>query len=410
MQQLESRIDSLPYNRQKSSLVASFELFLDRNSGSGYFTDSRDLCRATPDDVVKFLMDRDIKGRTQVHSLGCEHLGKPGIFECGCDRHLAAGTVDSYVGQLRAFFNSRGQTQPWREGQLSSNPCISHRVKRYIKAMKLEQAEAHVTPRQAMPMFSDKIRWLAQEIIKRRSLVPSGDQKSSIRRYIFHRDLAFFLCLWWAGERSSDLGRTKTCEITRIEGGDLLFNHTVGKTIREGSSALIIIPRLNGEELDPAGAVEEMVDFAQRNGFCLMDGYLFRPTAPDHRSLLNKPFIGNGLSKRLQLYFSESMDTTDASLRPHGGRAGIAATLRLLGATEEQVMDHCRWATHRTYQHYTRVERVTRRNTTVNMLKAALRAGEHDQPCEADLAGEFYRTLNTGSGLEMAFTAANCQP
>lgn len=123
LKDLDDRFDKLAYNRQKSSLVGSFSTFLQGNQNSGYFADGTELDSATPEDVVKFLVDRDSKGRTQVHALGCRNLGKNGHFDCGCERHLSAGTVDSYIGQLRAYFNTWQQSSQW------CNPCISFRVK-----------------------------------------------------------------------------------------------------------------------------------------------------------------------------------------------------------------------------------------------------------------------------------------
>ena len=63
--------------------------------------------------MAKFLADRDSKGRTQVHALGCEHFGKSGPFGCGCERHLSAGTVDSYIGQ--GLFQHR-----WKDTSLAA--------------------------------------------------------------------------------------------------------------------------------------------------------------------------------------------------------------------------------------------------------------------------------------------------
>ena len=365
LKELDNRFDKLAYNKQKSSLVSSLSTFLRSNHNSGYYTDGGELDSATPEDVAKFLVDRDSKGRTQVHVLGCKHFGKSGPFDCGCERHLSAGTVDSYIGQLRAYFNTCGKTLPWRQNSQWGNPCISFRVQKYLKATRLEQAEARVTPRQAVPIFSDKIRWLANEIRKRITKLQQTDHVHFVGQFILYRDLAFFLCLWWAGDRSADLGRSKTSEVTMIDGRDLLLNHTIGKTVRQGGSSLVVIPKLDSSEMDPAGALEDMVRFARENGHDLEDGYLFRPSSPDHRSLINKPFTGNGPTNRLKLYFSASSDPGDRVLRPHGGRAGVAATLRLLGATDQEVMDHCGWATQRTYRHYTQMERVTRRRTTV---------------------------------------------
>ena len=394
-------MDGLAYNRQKRNLAGSLAEFLAVNHGTGYWTEGISLASAAPEDVIKFLIDRDAKGRTQVHKMGCLNLGRQGSWSCGCARRLAAGTVDSYLGQLRASFNSIGRTQPWSQESRDGNPCISPRVRKYLQGIRLEQAEAHVTPRQAVPLFSDKIRWLACEIQKRILSSTSAAGQNFIDVLVLYRDLAFFLCLWWAGDRAADLGRTKSCEVTRLEGGDLLFNHTIGKTVREGD--IIIIPKLDADEMDPVGAVDKLVRVAEEGGCELSDGYLFRPATPDRRSLANKPFTGSAPSNRMKLYFRESPDPSDRQLRPHGGRAGVAATLKVLGATDQQVMDHCRWATHRTFKHYTQLEKVGRRHSTVRMLRDAVGTKENGRASAADLAGNFYRSLNSGLRAGTAF-------
>ena len=184
--------------------------------------------------------------------------------------------MDSYIGQLRAHFNGRGNRGPWNPRTKEGNPCISVQVGRYLKAIRLEQAEAHVTPKQATPMFSDRLRWLVAEIRGRIQELADRGEQNLIKPYLLHRDIAFFFCLWWSGDRAADLGRTKTCEVTRIADRDLLFNHTIGKTVREGDSSIIVIPKLDSEELDPVGAVDKMVDLAHSGGYDLTRGYLFR--------------------------------------------------------------------------------------------------------------------------------------
>ena len=128
-----------------------------------------------------------------------------------------------------------------------------------------------------------KLRWLIGEI---RELIRSHVEKGErdfIKVYLPYRDIAFFLCLWWARDRAADLGRTKTCEVTRIDERDLLFNHTIGKTVREGDSSIIVIPKLDSEEMDPVGAVDKMMSLACSHGRSLVGGYLFRPSTPDQR-------------------------------------------------------------------------------------------------------------------------------
>lgn len=70
----------------------------------------------------------------------------------------------SFIGKLRAYFNSIGRCNPYRPGNLSSNPCASTEVKKWLKAASVEQRRAHVTPRQAPPIFSTHLRLLVTEI------------------------------------------------------------------------------------------------------------------------------------------------------------------------------------------------------------------------------------------------------
>lgn len=47
------------------------------------------LFSAMTDDVRRFLVLRDVKGKTQVHEWNCEYLGKQEKFSCGCPIRLA---------------------------------------------------------------------------------------------------------------------------------------------------------------------------------------------------------------------------------------------------------------------------------------------------------------------------------
>ena len=95
------------YASQKDRLRADFEQFLrDRADAAPSCATAASLQTATSLDVVRFLFSREKGGRTTVHELAYPHLGKAGLFDCGCPRRFAAGTVDSYVGMLRAVFKS----------------------------------------------------------------------------------------------------------------------------------------------------------------------------------------------------------------------------------------------------------------------------------------------------------------
>jgi hypothetical protein len=83
-----------------------------------------------------------------------------------------------------------------------------------LKALGLEQRESHVTPTQAPPLFSDKIKILITEIDRRCEALKAD--ASFVQKYVFKRDKVFFLVSWWAADRAGGLGRMMGVEITRL--------------------------------------------------------------------------------------------------------------------------------------------------------------------------------------------------
>ncbi|KAJ8315851.1 hypothetical protein KUTeg_008001 [Tegillarca granosa] len=58
--------------------------------------------------------------------------------------------------RLRSIFLLKGRGKFWDESTCSGNPAYSLEVHRYLKAIQLEQAQAHVTQKQAKPLFVGK--------------------------------------------------------------------------------------------------------------------------------------------------------------------------------------------------------------------------------------------------------------
>lgn len=109
-------------------------------------------------------MWKDKSGKTQVHSKSCKNLGKHYIQTCSCPVRLASGTVDNIIHQLIDIFDMSGRGRDWNSSLGVGNPAASDTVKLYLKAIKEEQARAHVVPKQAKPIFIDKIRSITQYI------------------------------------------------------------------------------------------------------------------------------------------------------------------------------------------------------------------------------------------------------
>ena len=121
----------------------------------------------------------------------------------------------------------------WYRTLLLGNPATDLLVKQYLKEVTAEQLQARVTPKQASPIFLDKLLLLSRHLEKRlllTSLTPTDI-------FITARDQAFFKTLFFSGDRGGDLGQVKTPEIARFsDDNGFLFNHIWGKTLRDGTS------------------------------------------------------------------------------------------------------------------------------------------------------------------------------
>ena len=84
----------------------------------------------------------------------------------------------------------------------------------------------------------------------------------------------------------------------------------------------------------------------------------------------------------------------------HGARAGCAATLLLLGASKEETMDHCRWASDRVFRKYHQLLKVSRVQNSSHRLRSGVLDADG---LSADAAAAFYESLNNGENQELAF-------
>ena len=174
-------------------LRKDFEDFLGR------FTD-RNLFSAQPCDIRRFLVMKDKKGKTQVHNISCPNLGRKYIQICDCPVRLAAGTVKSFIAQLKDILRQIGRGSVWHVGAQMGNPVCCPSVLLYAKAVVKEQSISHVPIKQAVPIFPGKLEkiyvFIAQKL--QSSLTPSA-------RFILARDQAFFKIQFFGGDRANDL-------------------------------------------------------------------------------------------------------------------------------------------------------------------------------------------------------------
>ena len=261
-----------------------------------------------------------------------------------------------------------------------------------MKAAFKEQRIARVTPRQAPPIFSTHLRLLAADISRRIALLPASASLFPDKFCLF-RDRCFFLIQWFAGDRAGDLGNAIGKEVSRHSTGALILKHTIGKTIRQSGSQILVVPHVPEDPLVcPVRAFEEYSQVCSTGGLDLKQGYLFPPLQKPHRdSVRNAPFTSDNATKRIRLYLSDDI-LPDVSA--HGARAGCAATLLLLGASKDDVMDHCRWASERVCNQYHQLQKVSRVQGSAQLLRDGIIASGEKS---SDGVAAFYASLNDGA-------------
>lgn len=123
---------------------------------------------------------------------------------------LAASTVDNTVGKLRAILNSADRNGPWNDLFGIGNPASDKSIQDYLRFTTKEQTAAHVSPKQAISLFFDKLSKLIRYLI---SQAFTPNYIPPIQRFIFARDAAFFCADFFSGNTGSDLGRSLTKEV-----------------------------------------------------------------------------------------------------------------------------------------------------------------------------------------------------
>ena len=179
-----------------------------------------------------------------MHSRSCPFLGERKIQSCSCPVRLAAGTVDNLIGKLRAIFNEEGIVGDWNDALGFGNPASHLSIRSYLKSVQAEQAEARVFPKQAKPLFLEKLTALLKHLRDRLTLKDTPP----LSLYIFARDLAFFSVDFFSGDRASDLGLILTKDVLNTpDSKGYFFRQAVGKSLGKGNRRYFAIRRYSQE-------------------------------------------------------------------------------------------------------------------------------------------------------------------
>jgi len=296
----------------------------------------------TADDIIKFLISRDSSGKTVVHKPSCSKSG------CACPRRLAAGTVDSYLGKIRAIFNSMGRTS-------ESNPISHTRVKEYLKFIREEQASQGIVPSQAVPLFFVKLRRLVSYL---RELITKGVGLSVSEQYALARDVTFFVVDFFTGDRASDLGRLRSEQVFRLRDREgYLLQFTFGKTVTKGNTRPFALIPVSCKDICPVSWLNYYIAACDSLGVILAPGFFFR-TCQSKISVSQRPFVGPAVANRLRKHLQNAGLYEGET--PHSFRTGLSNTLKQLGCSTEDIARYVGWRSTAMAEHYTRVSEPSR--------------------------------------------------
>ncbi|CAC5369875.1 unnamed protein product [Mytilus coruscus] len=154
-----------------------------------------------------------------------------------------------------------------------ANPAASEPVKAYLKAGQEEQTRAHIVPKQAKPIFINKVRSMAVYIsreLKRSDLTLQ-------EKFVLQRDQALLKLQFLAGDRASDVAIVLSQEVKKLDDSGFVFNHTFGKILRGGSNKCntFVLKRCNDKIVCPFSGLESYT-FMKNHGISLKSVYLFR--------------------------------------------------------------------------------------------------------------------------------------
>ena len=218
-----------------------------------------------------------------------------------------------------------------------SASCLE--VKKYLKAVKFEQAKAHVSQKQAKPLFLEKLKILSHHL----DLQLKSDKLSVGERFVLLRDQAFFKVQVFSGDKANDLSLYLTQEIKRFpDGTGFLFCHTVGKTLGNGKTNEFSLVRIEDMSICPVHAIEIYNQEAKDLGISLDTGYLFRTLDSSKGLVTDSPVTSSSMGERLKTYLRK-LGIFEGET-PHSFRAACVITLSLSGTVQEEVMDHVGWS------------------------------------------------------------------
>lgn len=347
-----------------------FSMFLRSRSDASKRRE--DVFSAIPNDVVDYIIFRDLSGdgRTVVHKWEC--MTRPMNGECGCPKRMSADTVRTLASKLKSKFYELGACGAWNSTAGSGNPADSGLVRTIVKSVKEEQGMAGVAVMSArrralLPLklkaLLNKMRDLADtefdNAIKRK--ISLKLPQPNFGRYVrVLQDMAWIAIQYRALNRGSELSSLRVGQ-TAIGPNEecLVFHLSFTKVIRGGKSKEFGVKRLEGDPSCPVNIFRQYTE-ATRDLFGWdweLDGaWVFDSFCMTTCKRKGEPVSQQAMALRFKQYLvkldMDDSDTTGVFETLHGLRAGGALAMAMEGESLTDIMLQGFWKSPKTALHY----------------------------------------------------------
>ena len=351
IEDLQTRLHQRRSERKKVALAGELETFLLS------LPVPSSLSTCLPQDLQRFLASKDLSnsGKTQVHEVDCEFVGKVGRQSCSCPFRLSACYVQNLVSDMKMIFLRAGRGETWDVNRGIGNPAYAPELQEYILAVKDEQAEAHIAKKQATPMALSKIKRLSKFL----SRELSSKDLSVREKFLILRDRAFFLLQFYTASRGGDLTKLLLQEIRRLDDDSgLVIRETYGKMRAEH---FVTVKKCAVSEVCPVFALQEYLNGARSMGINIDDGYVFRNTNSKGHVLdshLSQPSVNKRLALYLNMLGIFEGETT------HSLRGGCAVVLKNCHKLDQESSEYVGWKNLGTWHHYSRSKTIDSQNAS----------------------------------------------
>lgn len=359
IKKLDDLLQTSNYSKQKCSLEKEFLEFLKE------IDQEKDLMTVIPEDIRKFLIFKEGNGRTQLHNEECRFRGMTGVKECGCPKTLAAKSVDSLLGKIRAILRDIGRSGEWNPMLLTGNPASSIVLKKHLQAVSLEQSNSEVGKKQAVPMMFDKLGRLCRHLSYAISV-----QNDPISKYLLARDRAYFAMICHSGGRGGDLGLLSSNRLFEMSNSNgVLISQVLGKVVSINNPNNFILLPSKDSDICPVSHLRSYMSIANDAQVDLKSGCLFRVQDKKTKTITNRPVTSTCMTDRLKMHL-KAINLYEGETS-HSSRRGCSITLKLLGVPDDDICKHIGWNSNAMLNHYAVEGRILNSSGAANALAQA---------------------------------------